>query len=281
VLETVVRVFEILVQGALALGVIVYLLGFQHRWKRLLVMYYRQLVGFVLGRGVRDHVVVRGGILLGAVYYLGIVMNLFGFAILRPTHERIVSDVYTMTDMSAARRGGETSIATLCLLPVRGLWEAQARDTGYVRYLREEVWWRNRNREVAESTLDPILKQTRVARGTAACAFLFAMIAVMKIAFYLGTAALGGKHGRALRWVDRRFVRTDEPLLHHKGLVLGPRDREIVIGDLKRLVLVNWLYLMLAMMVYVMSVVAYRAGEREYHLMAHFGAMTARGVESR
>jgi hypothetical protein len=95
ILETLLQVFELLLQGALALFVLAYLLNTQKRWRCLLSMFYRRLIALTFEtlqiNTWREPVQLI--LVLGLVYFFGIISNLTSFLILRPAHEQIIHEV--------------------------------------------------------------------------------------------------------------------------------------------------------------------------------------------
>jgi hypothetical protein len=329
-IEPVLQVFEILVQGALVAIVLAYLVSAQRRWQARLVWFadgMRVSLQSALGTATTSVDIVRIPILIGIIYFLGILGNTVGFGVMRDAHEVLIHEVYLAADANALpdvttgasqaiagstqaldprSRIRETSYLGLMTVAMRTIWKGlrhplsaatQAVPSGdrdcYLRYMHDEATWRNANREAASSILDPLLKQSRIARGTAIATLFMTFAAGLRTILFSCCLAVAivakqlhdGRTGRGaawvLHWCDRRFVRRDERITGEPDRGGGPRPLKEVSGEIRRLLWTHLLVGMSAALIALLAMGGYKMVEREYHMEVLYGSRAALAVEAR
>lgn len=223
--DSLVRVFEFLIQGFLAVFVVGYVLIWFHPVKRALSIYIRaihQLLieGWKLPE-LKLPTAVAPIVLIGLVYFLGILTNVIGYWILEPVHHLAILDadrVYSVAnDQTAPKKPAShklPSFAATALLPLKwivGEVQAEDQEITYANYLRQEVRWRNCNLEALSHALDPHIKQFRVIRGTIVCSLAICIVSLLKsLHFTLIWVLLRRRRSRP--WVDWLYEHTVDPI---------------------------------------------------------------------
>lgn len=305
-IEAIFQAFETLVQGVLVAVVLAYFGSTQRRFQSRFIQ-FGEAMRLSLQRSLRmkgDPLrLLRVPVLIGTIYFLGILGNVISFGILREAHERIIHDVYVAADadasghFSSATAVRESSLWELtgiaCDTIYRGLlrplgWAATHTDDAdrecYLRYMRDEMSWRNGNREAAAGSLENLLKQSRVARGTAVAMLLLAYAAALKLLILttcLGVAtsatrwpAVERRTAWLAHWLDRRFIRKDERLTGASDKGLDHRPVADIAIDTRRLWWTNLVVFFGACIIVMLAVGGYKMVEREYHMEVLYGAST-------
>ena len=168
---------ELKVEGTLAIMAVAYLV---YPLRNSLTAYTKRMTDFVImQQWGKSRTLIGFGLALmvGFLYFLGLLTNALGYWVLEPTHNRLLlnTDAW-VRDLSQPPK--PPNLTELIRLPItRG-----SDDTApmpYRNYLRDEVQWQNLNLE-ATKTLETMTKHLRVIRGTAISALAIAIIALLK-----------------------------------------------------------------------------------------------------
>jgi len=179
-INSVIRIVDFTVQGVLAALVLSYLF---YPWisdSRIQLRRGVQLLKPYLMQGVSGTVMMT--VAIGGAYALGVIVNGAGYWFLQPAHKRIIKN--------AEKKPWETShldVVKLPLLRWRDTEDTRADTASRIENVGEEVDWRNREEKtrVVEDTLDPLVKQLRIVRGTAICSFGLIVVSVIKAICWL------------------------------------------------------------------------------------------------
>lgn len=294
-IDSLVRVFEFLIQGILAMVVVGFALVWLHPLKRAVFSYANDIRKFML-EGTRGNSselpklaqelrkIIVPVAFLGLAYFFGILTNVIGYWVLEPVHHLAILDAERAANRATAKQIVPIKnisakppgfMARACLPWRRVLGGAQDQDASmaYVIYLREEVKWRNCGLPALSHALDPQLKQFRVVRGAIVCSLaLFSLALAKGIYFLLIWVFLNSPwaSSKAIRWL---YDHTVDPATLQKQIEPGGRQKrdprllaKYALGALTLSVLALGLYLM--------SLSGWQTVEKEYHLMARFGAAT-------
>ena len=267
--DALVAKFEIFVVGVLFVAVGAYLLALFHPLKRIITGYLSALGSFLFGELADSPLASRARIviILGLVYYAGMLGNVLAYWVMQPTH------IWIMT------KPAETMEETDPLLYIRPLDRSlpEGGFEAYKRSLRSEVDWINLKIDSAKDILDYQVKYQRLLRGSAVFALCIALIAALK--------ALLGFFGFLLELVAR-----DAPdfeaygAAFHRSFVEDlPADKERPAADrpafTRRLLLYpNLIFLVFSTVGYIATVRALHAVEVHYHLQEDFGPESARAA---
>ena len=288
--DAIVRVVEFMVQGALALALVGYVLAWFHKIKEWVYEHADNLTFFLFGpewkRWVTKppHHYTPMALGLGALYLVGIVTNGVGYWLLTPAHDRVIEAAVQNHSQVSASELVEVVInrVTAGLLFPKSV----SQHYSYEAYIEEEAKWRNSNLEAVKHTLDPLLKQGRVIRGSAVIALGFLVVTTLKtLSFLLFWLVLRvpwknpDKNPGVLFY--EHFVNPPdvERKIKAKRRVSTEDDDRGAVASLnaKRLktseyVVANATYAFVAYLALWCSLGAYATLEKEYHLLTHFGA---------
>jgi hypothetical protein len=302
-IDSLVRVFEFLIQGILAIVVVGFALVWFHPLKRAVFSYANDIRKFMLeGTGgntpeAADHPelpklaqelrkIVVPIAFLGLAYFFGILMNVVGYWVLEPVHHLAILDAERAANRATATPIVPSEIlsvkppgfvARACLPFLRFLGGAQDQQAGtaYVIYLREEVNWRNCNLPALSHALDPQLKQFRVVRGAIICSLALFLLALLKgIYFLLIWLFLKSPwaSSKPIRWLYDHTV--DPATLQEQIEPGGRRKKDPRLLATRKYALGALTLSVLALGLYLMSLAGWQTVEKEYHLMARFGSET-------
>lgn len=262
--DSIVRIFEFMVQGSLTLIVIAYVLVWIHPLKRALFTHWGIAKSFMLEHLVDRPVFpkIEAALFLGAIYFLGVITNVFGYWLLQPAHKAIIDAVENRNHIIDTEK--------LFVLPLEHGWRARDDTTGfaaYQNYLQDEVKWRNLKLDAMRHALDPLLKQLRIVRGTAVFALTMALLALVRVAYFA-----------VLILIFPLF-----PTLSHRLYLatVRPFDSKETIPEKKMrhetrvFAFTHFIYFLAAVALYIAIMLAYKTAETEYHLLASSGAKHA------
>jgi hypothetical protein len=275
--DALVRVLEYMVQGALAVFLGAYVLAWVHKFKNWVYEHVSELTEYMVGpnwRTLKPHPYVQLAIVLGGLYFIGVVTNAVGYWVLRPAHEIVISAAITRPKQRPAEPIHAAALVQVVLQRVL-TGSSPPEKAEYVAYILDEVSWRNHNLEAMKHALDPLVKQSRIIRGTVVIACGFLIVSLLKaVSFLLSMAVLA------------------VPPLHQVGetlfrnLVSPRKDDNYADRDVRerirsmraiagRFAVSNLIYSVAALLVFWSSMGAYATLEREYHIMAQSGAESA------
>jgi len=294
-IEVTVSFLEIMVLGALTVIALGYLAALAPRVKNELAGYATRLTEllFETGKlGQANAQRVRIAVILGLVYYAGVLANATAYWVLQPAQLDVIWQVANANSGSQGRDPSATGLAGFAWLPLcrkvpEGGWQE------YGEYLRREAAWGNLKLDASRNALDDIWKQVRLIRGTALFALCLALIALLKSVIAFPCSFLG--RCRWLYWCYREIVDTrserlrmywkrdkggPEPTEEQMVAKLRSADRKYVgkamvrVAALK-MVIPNLLVVVLAGLLYVASMGCYRVMETEYYMLVWHGEKTA------
>lgn len=295
--DSLVRVFEFLIQGILAVSVVGFALVWIHPIKSAFVGYFKAIHKFVLeGRELPNAVVV--GILLGMVYFLGVLTNIVGYWVLEPVHHAAIRDVEVSAPTASENLttsfspfSSVTLFSERAFLPLKqvvGRVPVEAQVEFYISYLHHEVDWRNCNLPALSHALDPQIKQFRIVRGTILCSLAFCVLALAKSAYFFLVWLLTLFPWRSQSFVDWLYRHTVQPSSVRSpnstpaaALASAVKDghlnetqftREETGKQTRKYALGALTLAVLALLCYLLSLSGWQTVEREYHLMARLGA---------
>lgn len=262
-IDSLVRVFEILAQGALAVAVVGYLLIWVHPIKRAVTDHLRSAHTFVLSGWAEPLAKTAAAVVvIAGVYFLGVITNVVGYWLLDPAHEAIIANtasIIAQPDTTAPMSSWE-----VLYLPFSRNAKSEHKAQ-YLHYLSEEASWRNTNLEGMKHALDPLLKQIRILRGTVVCALLFAILAGVRVLYFLIALVVLPLLPTTVQSGLVSTTVTADPSSASRA-----RSLRICIA---RVALAHTVYFVGALVVYASVMPAYRTIETEYHLLAHYGAV--------
>jgi hypothetical protein len=298
--DAIVRVVEFMVQGALALALVGYVFAWVHKIKEWVYEHADNLTFFLLGprwkRGLTKppHHYIPIALGLGALYLVGIVTNGVGYWLLAPAHDIVIEAAVPQTQGRSPSQASASELVKVVISRVTGGYLFHTRVTqhgGYEKYIEEEAKWRNANLEAVKHTLDPLLKQDRVIRGSAVIALGFLMVTTLKtLSFLLSLLLL------LVPWRDRNrnfsiflydhFVHPPDVERKTKRNEVKARaegDDDTVAAALHvnrvktaaSYAVANAAYAIVAYLALWCSLGAYATLEKEYHVMTHFGARSS------
>jgi hypothetical protein len=299
--DAIVRVVEFMVQGALALALGGYVLAWVHNIKEWVYEHADNLTVYLLGPQWKGrlakppHHYTPIALGLGALYLVGIVANGVGYWLLAPAHDMVIEATVAQIGSQHPSQVSASELVKVVINRVTGglmFQKSVPRHDGYEKYIEEEAKWRNSNLEAVKHTLDPLLKQDRVIRGSAVIALGFLMVTTLKTLSFLLSLLLLHIH---VRWRDRdqnlgvwlydHLVNPPEVERKTKGIEIESAtqdDNYKLAGALnaKRIqtrnyVVANTIYAIVAYLALWCSLGAYATLEKEYHLMTHFGARSS------
>lgn len=278
--DALVRVLEFMVQGALAVLLGAYILAWVHKFKNWVYEHAGELAEYMLGPRRSDwrvHPYVFMAIALGCLYLIGVVTNAVGYWVLRPAHETVIA--------AAVKTSSGDQVRVVAAHELIGVVAKRAffgtnrpEETHYVTYLKDEVLWRNRNLEAMKHALDPLVKQNRVIRGTAVISFAFFVFSLLKVLSFLGAMTVMTTE----RWYSfgrKLYMNLVDPKADIPVDPISPEERTLRIGEMRRTTgryaVANLIYSVIALVILWSSIGAYATLEREYHVMAHYGPLSA------
>jgi hypothetical protein len=296
--DAIVRVVEFMVQGALALALLGYLLAWIHPFKEWVYEHAHNLTSFLLGSKWKSwvtkppHNYIPIALGLGALYLVGIVTNGVGYWLLTPVHDIVIDAAVSNPSQVTASQLVEAVIDRVSA----GVFfhKNVPSNHSYDAYIEEEAKWRNSNLEAVKHTLDPLLKQDRVIRGSAVIALGFLVVTTAKTLSFLiiwllllvpwgdPIAAPHKKHGkRFVIWLYDNLV--NPPDIERKARAERSRsaegDKHSDVDDLnakrkktRTYAVANAIYAIVAYLALWCSLGAYATLEKEYHMLTHFGA---------
>ncbi|MDP9122729.1 MAG: hypothetical protein M3O15_15390 [Acidobacteriota bacterium] len=277
VVDTLLHLFEYIVQGVLTALVLGYVLVWAHPVKDSVTRSIGTITRYLLYPHWQEKVPspAIAIILLGSAYFLGVISNVAGYWLLEPVHGRVIHSVAAATNPSSPTFKGFTPEAdapywNTVLLPLR-IGKAVDDFPAYRDHLREKVLWANCKLDAMQDALNPLLKQSRIIRGVAVCALTFSLIAILKAVYFSCVWLLLHFRPRLGDWLYRRTVKNpipDEP----EGSTGTDKKRSFI--DTKRAIQAALTYAIFATSIYLSSIAGWRAVEVEYHLTAHYGSQT-------
>lgn len=272
--DALVRVLEFVVQGALAVLLIGFMLAWIHNLKESVYQHAREMTRYMLGTAkTLKHPNAIITILIGVLYIAGIITNSVGYWLLDPAHELVIAAAVPSSQNASPQPVSALSLVRVVTSRVM-LGTSPPPKGEYVQYLNDEVEWRNRNLEAVKHALDPLLKQNRVIRGTAVISLGFFFVSILKVISFLLCFALLSLPGVFRRWGDDLYRNLVDP--HHgEGPTKNLRVRRVITLNY---VVSNLLYAVVAFIVLWCALGGYATTEREYHIMAHAGKVTAAEV---
>jgi hypothetical protein len=327
----IVSLIEIMLLGSIALLFCGYAIATYHPIKNALIHYSKRLYNFVFrkkrrvdpkeGRvvledtrvvskeGRESHELAFGakvGIILGAIYFAGVLSNSAAYWLLHVPHNVIISQITEVESADGQERLPKvTGSSWRILIPIWLLWQGDDTEAeiAHARSLYREMQWRNTNHTAAVGSLDVINKYIRLLRGTAIFGLAFSIVAMLKIgmsfrAARLCTSAVGGaEQERQLAnaiyvdWIDARRNSLAKERKRRDGTIeeatlrapaAAPADFEAM----NRIALANVLYpnvyvLVLSLTVYVVAICSWRTAELDYHSMIVAGEHSATKVSNR
>lgn len=295
--DALVRVLEFVVQGALAVLLLGFALAGFHALKDSVYEHVHEMTAFMLPNWkVLKHPNTVVSVVIGVLYIAGIVTNSVGYWVLDPAHQIVISAA-----VSSPPNGGAAPVTASTLVGVvlrRVVFDRSPAPTKeYPQYLSEEVAWRNSNLEAVKHALDPLLKQCRVIRGTAVIALGFFLFSLLKasvfvvclILLWLPDPAHEGNSGAhqarsketshkttPLKSVSNTLHRLGDAMYthmvdpHHQG-----KARTLRRPTALKYAASNALYAAVALVVLWCALGGYATTEREYHILAHAGGLSA------
>lgn len=294
--DSLVRVFEFLIQGMLALVVVGFALVFVHPVKESVFQHLGAIHRYLLGKTpVPNEAIIL--VALGLLYFLGVFTNVVGYWLLEPVHHAVILDAEKVNLVSApdavspsATLNGAHLLSRRVLYPLRIFLDDQAKREGtggYATYIRDEVQWRNCNIEALKHALDPLFKQSRIIRGTIICSLAFCVVALLKF-FYFGLVWILFHMPRRCTslagWLYRHTVHPtilepapddDKARPSSQGSKPSRRAYDAEIRLTRRYALSSLTLSALAALLYLLALAGWQTIEKEYHLMARVGASTA------
>ena len=272
--DALVRVLEFVVQGALAVLLIGFMLAWIHNLKDSVYQHAREMTRYMLGTAkTLRHPNAIITILIGVLYIAGIITNSVGYWLLDPAHELVIAAAVPSSQNASPQPVSALSLVRVVTSRVM-LGTSPPPKAEYVQYLNDEVEWRNRNLDAVKHALDPLLKQNRVIRGTAVISLGFFFVSILKVISFLLCLALLSLPGVFRRWGDHLYRNLVDP--HHgEDAVKNQRVRRAITLNYA---VSNLLYAVVAFSVLWCALGGYATTEREYHIMAHAGKVTAAEV---
>jgi len=271
--DALVRVLEFVVQGALAVLLIGFMLAWVHKLKESVYQHAREMTHYMLGTAkTLKHPNAIITILIGVLYIAGIITNSVGYWLLDPAHELVIAAVVPSSQNATPQPVSALSLVRVVTSRVM-LGTSPPPKGEYVQYLNDEVEWRNRNLGAVKHALDPLLKQNRVIRGTAVISLGFFFVSILKAISFLLCFALLSLPGVFRRWGVHLYRNLVDPH-HSEGTAKNRREitRDYAVSNL--------LYAVVAFIVLWCALGGYATTEREYHIMAHAGKVTAAEIFS-
>jgi len=275
-IDALVRVLEFVVQGALAVLLIGFVLAWIHALKQSVYEHAHEMTRYMLGPSfslLKLHPNAVIAIIVGTLYIAGVVTNSVGYWLLVPAHELVIAAAVPSSD--AAQPEPVTALKLVRTVTTRVAFGASlpARRE-YAEYLGDEVAWRNSNLDAVKHALDPLLKQSRVIRGTAVISLGFMFVAIGKALTFLlclGLLSLPANLRRPGNWSYKHIV---DP--YHGETSEGPTKRlKVKRSTTFKYAMTNVAYAVVAFIVLWCALGAYATTEREYHIMAHAGGISA------
>lgn len=284
-LDSLIRLFEFIVQGILTALVLAYVLVWVHPIKDSVSRNIESITRYMLYPHWKQPVPVAAiaVLLVGGAYFLGVITNVAGYWLLEPIHYRVIRRVEAATVHSPIHPSLYSKRSTpqrdapywsTTLLPFRiGLTEGERSDDfrAYENHLQEEVLWGNCKLDAMQDALSPLLKQSRLIRGVVVCALAFSLVAILKAVYF------------SFVWFLLRFRRPlGSWLYEHTVKIPIPDQREgSEMTDTKRVIQAALIYVLFATAIYLSSVAGWMTVETEYHLIAHYGSQTCADLRAR
>lgn len=273
--DALVRVLEFVVQGALAILLVGFLLAWVHGFKESVYQHAREMTAYMLGDSAKTlgHPNAVVTILIGVLYIAGIITNSVGYWLLHPAHEIVIAAA--VPDARSVAQPRTVSAISLVRVVTARVMFGSSPPPGpeYLQYLVDEVEWRNRNLEAVKHALDPLLKQSRVIRGTAVISLGFFFVSIFKTISFLITFVLLSLSGTPHRWGSHMYRHLVDP--HHGETSGAAKTSRVRRMTAVRYAVSNTLYAIVAFVVLWCALGGYATTEREYHVMAHAGKLTA------
>lgn len=271
-IDSIVGVLELLLQGAGACALTWYLVSLYHPVSTVIVDYsgalWNQAFKVAKGSTRSERVDIRPYLAVAfivSLYAWGVVSNAFNYWLLRPIQDEITAQVDKKANPEAAL-GGFRVDRTLSLIQQR-----QVSWSSHDLYLQRDVAWRNKNLKAHESILPSLRKFLRIIRGAVVGGACMLAIALIKLAVALVTIVLVRWQATSgpSRFMFRMFV-SHEAYEAQKPLpgVLDPTVKKVA----ENLFWPNLVLGVLGTVIVLASFWSYVTVESEYQALVMHGA---------
>ncbi len=265
--DAIVGVIELLLQGAAACALSWYLVSFFHPVSSVVVRYARALwIQAFKKKKLREQ--LRPVILvvfIASLYAWGVVSNAFNYWVLRPCQDKIIL---------AVERGADAE-SSFAALGARGTIELVSTRRKYSwpireRYIEHDAAWRNARLEAHSSILPTLRKFLRIIRGAVVGGALVVGIATLKALAGLIIVFIVGWNPWSLasRYFFSRFVDPRAYDGRASGTEIEPTVQ--VVG--RDLLFPNLVIGALGILLTLTSFLSYVTVESEYQAIVKYGA---------
>lgn len=233
IIDSVVRIVDFVFQGLILLLLVWYALHETKLFKRL---FNRVLTAFPRNWITEAFLFTA---VIGGSYALGLITNSVAFLALEPAHENVIKYTQATHNLHVfSLRLTLSPIESFALFARLNPPDQPTLEEGqHVESLCEDIAWENRQHDVAQAALEPLVKQLRVLRGAMLYLFLFVLVSISKL---------------VIRMVRFLF-----------GWHLPPRWP------------LPLLYGTIACLLYLICMNAWAYVEADYHLTVYYGVRTA------
>lgn len=289
-----------MVLGALGFILLAHGLAVYHPLRNALADYSRMMSKFWFKGTLASHWLIKSigvGVVIGALYYFGVLANATSYWVIEPVRLRILENVYGQTvdekntGASAVTGRGwqaaEVSIRDTIILPAAHIFPKSmqmltASGKTNDRYLHDEAVLGQKEPGRLQAMLDNELLFIRLLRGTAMVASLIAAISLLKLTTVLIWSPLWKRGGKMYeRLIDEHSAffenvhsKPSHPL--HRASAIKTR---LAIG-FSAVVFPQFILIGLGLAVYVFSMIAYRTTEFEYVHLVRDGAAVIEQAEA-
>lgn len=268
--DAIVGVIELLLQGAAACALSWYLVSFFHPVSSVVVRYAKALWSQAfkeedLRERLRPFIVV---VFVASLYAWGVVSNAFNYWALRPCQDRIILSVERGVDAEStfAALGAWRTVE---LISTRRQYDWRMRE----RYIQHDAAWRNAQLEAHPSILPTLRKFLRIIRGAVIGGALVVGIAMLKVVAGLIIFLIVGWSPRshASRYVFSRFVEPRAYDAGASGTTIEPTVQDVGKG----LLFPNLVIGAFGVLLTLASFLSYVTVESEYQALVKHGATPA------
>lgn len=216
---------------------------------------------------------------IGGSYALGLITNSVSFLALEPAHETLINNTINKVQKKDATLHVFSWPSVLAPLKSisRFFWNSPDKPGGdgkaHVQSLCEQVAWQNQEHEVAQTQLDPLVKQLRVLRGAVICLFTLALVSFLRV-----VTRLTKLDKLLFRLNELLFSRSKSDTASTKDPGAEPstsehQKREVPQRRWGTSVLIGTS--VISFLLYVTCLKAWTFVEAEYHLDVYYGVRTA------
>lgn len=303
-----------MVLGAISLLFLGYAIAIYHPIRNTLTDYAKSIWNLLCGGHPesKDHKLtetLKFGLVLGVIYFAGVLVNSCAYCLLEDAHADIISHVKPSEPDGKLAVVSDSQWSFIWMpIPIARNWYGEMPNTSeaekvHADSLYREMAWRNNDRETANETLDPIRKFIRLLRGTVLLAMCFALVAIIKVfceffiwvVIWIVSKTFSAKSDpdpewRRVRLINRIYANfvdydwrwlketrkgyqkaTSWTTLQAKKGANADDFKSIERLTMTKAVLPNILICSISLLIYVVAVWSWRSAEIEYHSMVISG----------